>query len=107
MREIFRSALTRGVEVEQPHKFRGGTCQSPGVYGLRERAQWSIPLLLYIQLYWEIGTKIVEKQAKEGWRTKVIERLAKELSSTLQLFRAACLVYLSSDVRPRSSWEII
>ncbi len=32
-----------------------------------------------IQLYWEIGIEIVEKQAKEGWGTKVIDRLAKDL----------------------------
>jgi predicted nuclease of restriction endonuclease-like (RecB) superfamily len=32
-----------------------------------------------IQLYWEIGRYILEQQAKEGWGTKVIDRLAKDL----------------------------
>jgi predicted nuclease of restriction endonuclease-like (RecB) superfamily len=34
-----------------------------------------------IQLYWWIGHTILNKQSKEGWGTKVIERLAKDLSS--------------------------
>lgn len=32
-----------------------------------------------IQLYWEIGVAISEKQEKEGWGAKTIERLAKDL----------------------------
>ncbi len=35
-----------------------------------------------IQLYWEIGGEILQKQKDEGWGTKVIERLAKDLKST-------------------------
>jgi predicted nuclease of restriction endonuclease-like (RecB) superfamily len=32
-----------------------------------------------IQLYWDIGGEIVRRQAKEGWGTKVISRLAADL----------------------------
>ncbi len=32
-----------------------------------------------IQLYWEMGIEILKKQKDEGWGTKVIERLAKDL----------------------------
>lgn len=32
-----------------------------------------------IKLYWELGKDIVEKQAKEGWGSKVLERVAKDL----------------------------
>jgi len=34
-----------------------------------------------IQLYWEIGREILQKQKDEGWGTKVIEKLAKDLKS--------------------------
>lgn len=32
-----------------------------------------------ILLYWQIGQTILQRQAEEGWGTKVIERLAKDL----------------------------
>lgn len=32
-----------------------------------------------IELYWDIGKIIVEKQQEEGWGTKVIDRMAKDL----------------------------
>lgn len=32
-----------------------------------------------ITLYWQIGREILERQQQEGWGTKVIERLAKDL----------------------------
>jgi len=32
-----------------------------------------------IQLYWDLGKDIVEKQEKEGWGSKVLERVAKDL----------------------------
>ena len=34
-----------------------------------------------ILLYWEIGKEIVEKQEKDGWGSKVIEKLAKDLQN--------------------------
>jgi len=34
-----------------------------------------------IQLYWEIGIAISEKQEKEGWGAKTIEKLAKDLKN--------------------------
>ena len=35
-----------------------------------------------IKLYWEIGLEIVQRQKEEGWGTKVIEKLAKDLKVT-------------------------
>ena len=32
-------------------------------------------------LYWNIGNKILESQAKEGWGAKIIETLSKELKN--------------------------
>ena len=35
-----------------------------------------------ISLYWEIGGEILQRQKNEGWGSKVIERLAKDLKSS-------------------------
>ena len=34
-----------------------------------------------LELYWDIGKTIVEKQKEEGWGTKLIERMSKDLKS--------------------------
>lgn len=34
-----------------------------------------------VKLYWSLGKSIIEKQEVEGWGTKVIERLAKDLGT--------------------------
>lgn len=36
-----------------------------------------------VLLYWSIGPDILERQAREGWGSKVIDRLAKDLSQAL------------------------
>ena len=35
-----------------------------------------------IKLYWEIGLEIVQRQKEEGWGTKVIDKLAKDLKAS-------------------------
>lgn len=45
-------------------------------------ARWQAALSVnreLIRLYWEIGQSILERQEREGWGTKVIERLAADL----------------------------
>jgi len=34
-----------------------------------------------VKLYWEIGKEIVEKQEQEGWGSKALERVAKDLQN--------------------------
>lgn len=34
-----------------------------------------------VKLYWSIGKLILEKQSKEGWGTKIIDRMAKDLAA--------------------------
>jgi len=62
-----------------------------------------------IELYWEIGRSVVERQESEGWGRSVIERLAKDLqaafpgvsgysSSNVWRMRKLFLVY-TADVR--------
>ena len=35
-----------------------------------------------IQLYWDIGKSIVEKQAEEGWGSQIIEKLCRDLQNS-------------------------
>ena len=52
-----------------------------------------------IQLYWEIGKTIVENQNKQGWGTKVIDKLSKDLQSAfpnMKGFSSANLRYMKS-----------
>lgn len=35
-----------------------------------------------IQLYWRIGRQILQRQEKEGWGTKVVDRLSADLTAT-------------------------
>jgi predicted nuclease of restriction endonuclease-like (RecB) superfamily len=44
----------------------------------RQRAALAVNSVL-LQVYWEIGNTILEKQNQEGWGTKIIDRLAKDL----------------------------
>jgi predicted nuclease of restriction endonuclease-like (RecB) superfamily len=50
-------------------------------------------------LYWQIGRSIVEQQQQEGWGTKVIERLAKDLRKefpTIKGFSRSNLGYMKA-----------
>jgi predicted nuclease of restriction endonuclease-like (RecB) superfamily len=50
-----------------------------------------------VLLYWQIGRDILARQDREGWRAKVIERLAQDLRSafpTMKGFSRANLMYM-------------
>lgn len=52
-----------------------------------------------IKLYWEIGKEIVEKQAREGWGSKVLEKVAKDLQNEfpgIEGFSRANIFYIRS-----------
>jgi hypothetical protein len=34
-----------------------------------------------IKLYWDMGKDIIEKQKQEGWESKVLEKVAKDLQN--------------------------
>ncbi|MCO4860027.1 DUF1016 N-terminal domain-containing protein, partial [Herbaspirillum sp. WGmk3] len=50
-----------------------GQPASPKRSCLTFRALWARAL------YWEIGNEILDRQARQGWGAKVIERLAQDL----------------------------
>lgn len=50
-----------------------------------------------VLLYWQIGRDILERQAKQGWGAKVIERLAHDLRTSfpeMKGFSRANLMYM-------------
>lgn len=52
-----------------------------------------------IQLYWQIGRDILQRQAQQGWGSKVIERLARDLREAfpeMKGFSRANLLYMRS-----------
>jgi predicted nuclease of restriction endonuclease-like (RecB) superfamily len=52
-----------------------------------------------IQLYWDMGKAIVEKQEKEGWKAQIIEKLCKDLQNAfpgMQGFSRANVFYMRS-----------
>ena len=52
-----------------------------------------------VRLYWEIGREILEKQKEQGWGSKVIERIARDLRSTfpeMRGFSRTNLLYMRS-----------
>lgn len=50
------------------------------IHQARQRAVLAVNSELVL-LYWQIGRDILDRQAREGWGTKVIERLAQDLRS--------------------------
>lgn len=50
------------------------------IHGAQQRATLAVNRELVL-LYWQIGRDILERQAREGWGAKVIERLAHDLRS--------------------------
>jgi predicted nuclease of restriction endonuclease-like (RecB) superfamily len=66
------------------------------VQGARQRAVLAANAEL-VQLYWQIGRDILERQAKQGWGAKVIERLARDLRAAfpeMKGFSARNLKYM-------------
>ncbi len=50
-----------------------------------------------VQLYWQIGRDILDRQAQQGWGAKVIERLAEDLRTAfpeMKGFSRANLMYM-------------
>lgn len=63
-----------------------------------------------VQLYWQIGRDILQRQAEQGWGAKVIERLAQDLRSAfpnLKGFSRANLMYMRAFAEAWSDAEIV
>lgn len=66
------------------------------IHSAQQRAALAVNREL-VQLYWQIGHDILERQAREGWGSKVIERLAHDLRTAfpdMKGFSRANLMYM-------------
>jgi len=54
-----------------------------------------------IKLYWEIGLEIVQRQKEEGWGTKVIDKLTKDLKASFPQMAgfSPCNLFLYEAIR--------
>ena len=62
-----------------------------------------------ISLYWNIGNQILERQKEEGWGTKVIENISKDLRSEFPEMKglsARNLVYMQTFAKNYPNFEI-
>lgn len=63
-----------------------------------------------IELYWQIGREILERQARQGWGSKVIERLARDLREAfpdMKGFSARNLIYMRAFAEAWPDAEIV
>lgn len=63
-----------------------------------------------IQLYWQLGHDILERQARQGWGSKVIERLARDLREAfpeMKGFSRANLLYMRAFAEAWSDAAIV
>ncbi len=66
------------------------------IHSAQQRAALAVNREL-VQLYWQIGRDILERQAREGWGAKVIDRLAHDLRTAfpdMKGFSRANLLYM-------------
>lgn len=63
-----------------------------------------------VELYWEIGKQILQQQKKEGWGTKVIQQLSKDLKETFPTMKGLSernLKYMRQFAQTYANFEIV
>ncbi len=63
-----------------------------------------------IRLYWHIGREILQRQQNQGWGTKVIDRLSRDLREAfpeMKGFSTRNLIYMRSFAEIWSDYEIV
>ncbi|WP_434985884.1 PDDEXK nuclease domain-containing protein [Vreelandella zhaodongensis] len=81
----------------------------PRIHQAQQRAALAVNHEL-LQLYWQIGKDILERQAQQGWGAKVIEQLAQDLRQhfpEMKGFSRANLMYMRSFAQAWSKDEIV
>ncbi|NJA06491.1 DUF1016 domain-containing protein [Methylococcaceae bacterium WWC4] len=79
------------------------------IHSAQQRAALSVNREL-ILLYWQIGRDILERQAKQGWGAKVIERLSHDLRTAfpdMKGFSRANLMYMRAFAEAWPDAEIV
>ena len=81
----------------------------PRIHHAQQRAVQTVNREL-VQLYWQIGRDILERQGREGWGAKVIERLAHDLRTAfpdMKGFSRANLMYMRAFAEAWPDAEIV
>ena len=79
------------------------------IHGAQQRAALAVNREL-VQLYWQIGRDILQRQAAQGWGSKVIERLAHDLRVAfpgMKGFSRANLMYMRAFAEAWPEAEIV
>ncbi|MDN6875121.1 PDDEXK nuclease domain-containing protein [Pseudomonas citronellolis] len=79
------------------------------IHAAQQRATLAVNREL-VQLYWQIGRDILQRQAAQGWGAKVIERLAQDLRTAfpnLKGFSRANLMYMRAFAEAWPDAEIV
>ncbi|MDR2677885.1 MAG: DUF1016 N-terminal domain-containing protein, partial [Zoogloeaceae bacterium] len=79
------------------------------VAAARQRAALAVNAEL-ILLYWQIGRDILQRQSAQGWGSKVIERLARDLREAfpdMKGFSRANLLYMRAFAEAWDDAEIV
>jgi len=79
------------------------------IQGAQQRAALAVNRELVL-LYWQIGRDILERQAREGWGAKVIDRLAHDLRTAfpdMKGFSRANLMYMRAFAEAWPEAEIV
>jgi predicted nuclease of restriction endonuclease-like (RecB) superfamily len=79
------------------------------IHSAQQRASLAVNRELVL-LYWQIGRDILERQGREGWGAKVIERLAQDLRSAfpdMKGFSRANLMYMRAFAAAWTSAELV
>ena len=92
--------MTLKMEKQQDEKFYASFLEQ--LKSKVRRAQLKASLVVnseLLQLYWDIGKSIVEKQEQEGWKAQIIEKLCCDLQKAfpgIQGFSRANIFYMRS-----------
>lgn len=79
------------------------------IHSAQQRAALAVNREL-VMLYWQIGRDILERQGREGWGAKVIERLAQDLRNAfpdMKGFSRANLLYMRAFAEAWPDAEIV
>ena len=79
------------------------------IHAAQQRAALAVNREL-VQLYWQIGRDILQRQAEQGWGAKVIERLAHDLRTAfpnMKGFSRANLMYMRAFAEAWPDTEIV
>ncbi len=89
--------------------FHGSNDNKSSIHQSQTKAVLAVNRVL-IELYWEIGNQILKQQAEEGWGTKVIQQLSKDLKTAFPDMKGLSernLKYMRQFAQTYSEFEFV